>query len=46
LPTQQTSEIEVLDFGVAVRENSRLPCQIKMTDELDGLAVIVAPESL
>jgi len=46
LPAQQTQEIEMLDFGVAVQENSRLSCQIKMTDELDGLAVTLAPDSL
>ena len=46
LPEQQTQEIEMLDFGVAVQENSRLSCQIKMTDELDGLQVTLAPESL
>jgi 2Fe-2S ferredoxin len=32
-------EEDMLDFGVDVRENSRLSCQIKMTDELDGLVV-------
>ena len=46
LPAQQTQEIEMLDFGVAVQENSRLSCQIKMTDELDGLQVTLAPEQL
>jgi 2Fe-2S ferredoxin len=46
LPEQQQQEIEMLDFGVAVQENSRLSCQIKMTDELDGLKVTLAPESL
>jgi 2Fe-2S ferredoxin len=28
-----------------VRENSRLGCQIHITEELDGLAVELAPES-
>jgi len=46
LPEQQQQEIEMLDFGVAVQENSRLSCQIKMTDELDGLKVTLAPDSL
>jgi 2Fe-2S ferredoxin len=29
----------MLDFGYDVRSNSRLSCQIKMTDDLDGLTV-------
>jgi 2Fe-2S ferredoxin len=32
-------EEDMLDFGFDVRENSRLSCQIKVTDELDGLIV-------
>ncbi|MBV9262452.1 MAG: 2Fe-2S iron-sulfur cluster binding domain-containing protein [Pseudolabrys sp.] len=32
-------EEDMLDFGFDVRENSRLSCQIKVTDELDGLVV-------
>ncbi len=34
----------MLDFAEAVFENSRLSCQIKVTDELDGL-VVRLPES-
>ncbi len=33
----------MLDFGFDVRSNSRLSCQIKVTDELDGL-VVATPE--
>src|SRR5471030_1735154 len=29
----------MLDFGYDVRPNSRLSCQIKVSDELDGLEV-------
>jgi 2Fe-2S ferredoxin len=29
----------MLDFGYDVQPNSRLSCQIKVTDELDGLVV-------
>jgi ferredoxin, 2Fe-2S len=29
----------MLDFGYDVRPNSRLSCQIKVTDHLDGLVV-------
>jgi 2Fe-2S ferredoxin len=32
-------EEDMLDFGFDVKENSRLSCQIKITDELDGLVV-------
>jgi 2Fe-2S ferredoxin len=33
-------EEDMLDFGFEVRANSRLSCQIKITDELDGLVVM------
>jgi ferredoxin, 2Fe-2S len=46
LPAAEKQEIEMLDFGVAVQENSRLSCQIKMSEALDGLKVTLAPESL
>src|SRR5215510_1206141 len=32
-------EEDMLDFGYDVRPNSRLSCQIKVTDALDGLVV-------
>src|SRR5262249_24243500 len=32
-------EEDMLDFGFDVRPNSRLSCQIKVTDDLDGLVV-------
>jgi 2Fe-2S ferredoxin len=32
-------EEDMLDFGYDVRANSRLSCQIKVRDELDGLVV-------
>ncbi len=34
-------EEDMLDFGFDVKENSRLSCQIKVTDALDGLTVRV-----
>jgi ferredoxin, 2Fe-2S len=36
-------EEDMLDFGYDVRPNSRLSCQIKVTDDLDGL-VVSTPE--
>jgi len=32
-------EEDMLDFGFDVRENSRLSCQIRISDALDGLVV-------
>jgi len=32
-------EEDMLDFGFDVRENSRLSCQITVTEELEGLVV-------
>jgi 2Fe-2S ferredoxin len=41
--TGQPEEMDedMLDFAFDVRESSRLSCQIKVTDELDGLVVNV-----
>jgi len=36
-------EEDMLDFGYDIKPNSRLSCQIKITDALDGL-VIITPE--
>jgi len=36
-------EEDMLDFAFDVRPNSRLSCQIKVTDDLDGL-VVKTPE--
>ena len=46
LPQAQQQEIDMLDFGVAVQDNSRLACQIRLTEDLDGLELTLAPESL
>lgn len=37
-------EAEMLDVAEDVKENSRLACQIKVSDEMDGL-VVNTPES-
>ena len=34
-------EEDMLDFGVDVRDNSRLACQIRLTAALDGLVVTI-----
>ena len=36
-------EEDMLDFAYDLRPNSRLSCQIQVTDELDGLVVTVPP---
>jgi len=35
----ESMEEDMLDFAFDVKPNSRLSCQIKVTDELDGLRV-------
>ena len=37
----EAMEEDMLDFAYDVRPNSRLSCQIKVRDELDGLVVQV-----
>tara|TARA_B100000686_G_scaffold277564_1_gene297114 strand:- start:498 stop:818 length:321 start_codon:yes stop_codon:yes gene_type:complete len=39
LPPKEDTEEDMLDFAFDVRENSRLSCQLTVTDELDGLIV-------
>ena len=36
-------EEDMLDFAYDLRPNSRLSCQIQVTDELDGLVVTIPP---
>jgi len=44
LPPTQGDEETILAFSDWRQPNSRLSCQIKVTDDLDGLCVTVAPE--
>ncbi|PHS41997.1 MAG: 2Fe-2S ferredoxin [Robiginitomaculum sp.] len=44
LKAKDDMEDSMLDFAEDVRENSRLCCQILVTDELDGI-VVTTPES-
>jgi len=45
LPARSADEQELVEETEAYKPaNSRLSCQIKMTDALDGMAVTVAPE--
>ncbi|MFM5908565.1 MAG: 2Fe-2S iron-sulfur cluster-binding protein [Novosphingobium sp.] len=36
-------ELDMLDMAAEPRENSRLSCQIRMSADLDGIEVTVAP---
>ncbi len=46
LPPQSDAELDMLDQAFFVKENSRLGCQIKMKNELDGLEVELAPVAI
>jgi ferredoxin-2, mitochondrial len=43
LPEPSEDEENMLDQAFFVKSNSRLGCQLKITDELDGLKVQLAP---
>lgn len=45
LPAMSDDEDAMLGEAFNVRENSRLGCQIRMTEDLHGLEVELAPES-
>jgi 2Fe-2S ferredoxin len=44
LTRQEETEIDLLDLADAVQENSRLSCQIEFSEQLDGIAVELAPD--
>ena len=43
LPLKESAEAQMLEFCPHVQEDSRLTCQIPVTDALDGLVVKVPP---
>jgi 2Fe-2S ferredoxin len=45
LPEMGIDEDMMLAEAFHVQDNSRLGCQIQMTPEMDGLEIILAPES-
>ena len=45
LPEMQDDEEAMLSEAFDVKDNSRLGCQIQMTQEMEGLEVELAPES-
>ena len=46
LPEMSMDEEDMLDQAFFVKENSRLACQINITDDLEGLVIELAPESV
>ena len=44
LDAQAPDEFELIEFSAHYRENSRLSCQIPMTEALDGVRVTLAPQ--
>lgn len=45
LPEMSDDEDAMLAEAFNVEDNSRLGCQIRITEDLDGLEVVLAPES-
>jgi 2Fe-2S ferredoxin len=45
LPEPSDDELAMLDQAFYVKNNSRLGCQIHISEELEGLSVRLAPES-
>jgi ferredoxin len=46
LPEQSDAELDMLDQAFFVKPNSRLGCQIQLTDDIDGIVLRLAPEHL
>ena len=46
LPPPELEESDMLDTAHDLQENSRLSCQIKVTEELDGLIVTTPPRQI
>lgn len=44
LPSPDEAELELLEFAIDPKENSRLSCQVEITEELDGM-VVHTPEN-
>lgn len=44
LPEQSDDELDMLDQAFHVEDNSRLGCQIQISDDVDGIILRLAPE--
>jgi 2Fe-2S ferredoxin len=45
LPEQSDAELDMLDQAFFVKPNSRLGCQIHISDQIDGIVLRLAPEA-
>jgi ferredoxin len=45
LPEQSDDELDMLDQAFFVKPNSRLGCQIPITEDIDGIVLRLAPEN-
>ncbi|TNE70471.1 MAG: 2Fe-2S iron-sulfur cluster binding domain-containing protein [Bacteroidetes bacterium] len=45
LPPQSDDELDMLDQAFFVKDNSRLGCQIHISEEIDGIVLRLAPEA-
>jgi ferredoxin len=45
LPPASEEEEDMLDFAAGVQRTSRLSCQIELTDDLDGMELLVPDEA-
>lgn len=45
LPEQSDDELDMLDQAFYVEDNSRLGCQLKINEDLDGVILRLAPEA-
>jgi 2Fe-2S ferredoxin len=45
LDEQSDAELDMLDQAFFVKPNSRLGCQIQLSEEIDGIVVRLAPEA-
>ena len=46
LPEQSDNELDMLDQAFFVKDNSRLGCQISISEEIDGIVLRLAPEEI
>jgi 2Fe-2S ferredoxin len=44
LPEQSDAELAMLDQAFHVKDNSRLGCQIRLTEGIDGITLRLAPK--
>ncbi|HEX4886883.1 MAG TPA: 2Fe-2S iron-sulfur cluster-binding protein [Luteibaculaceae bacterium] len=45
LAEQSDAELDMLDQALFVKKNSRLGCQIPISDDIDGIVLRLAPEA-